>query len=409
MFEGVGRHMRCLVLAGCLIMCGNIFAAEAAVTLSMRDVRLSDAVRLLAGYFHLNVIISHSVQGTATFNFNHASPQEAFDTLLVAHGLSRWQIGNVWLIGRQDDLLKRRQAANKWHDLEESSSPLLVHIWQLRYAQARMVAGLMSEGQHMLLSGRGYVRADDRTNQLYMEDTQEKITQAAALIRRMDIPVRQVLVNARIVSIDSAAERALGFDFSVRPAGQANGSSEGAGKYSLAIVRLADGSELDVKLAALENAGQAELISSPSLFAANQQTASIESGEEVPYQEVSESGGTAIAFKKAVLGLKVTPQVLPGNKILLQLQINQDRPDNKLVLSMPTISTRKMTTSILTKSGQTIVLGGIYENSVASGEDRLPFLSSIPGLGWLFKLQKKQVSKRELLVFVTPTIVDDIL
>lgn len=386
------RRLWQIFFLSCLLSNGHAQVLGKTVTLAMTDVNLPDAVRLLAGYLHLNVIISHSVQGTATFNLNNAPPAEAFDTLLVSHGLSKWHIGGVWLIGRQEDLLKSRQQLVKWREVEEASAPLSMRVWQLQYAQAKVVAGLISEGQRSLVSGRGHLRADERTNQLYIEDTEERVNQIVEWIRRVDISVRQVSVEARIVSMDSDAERELGFDFT--------------GRYSLAVARLADGPLLDVKLAALENAGEAELISSPSLFAANQQTASIESGEEVPYQEVSESGGTAIAFKRAVLGLKVTPQVLPGRKILLRLQINQDRPDSNLVMSMPTISTRQIMTSILAKSGQTIVLGGIYENSKAEAEDRLPFLSKIPIVGWLFKLQKNQVSKRELLIFVTPTIVD---
>src|SRR5262249_7616242 len=157
---------------------------------------------------------------------------------------------------------------------------------------------------------------------------------------------------------------------------------------------------------ALQNAGHAELISSPSLFTANQQLASIEAGEEVPYQEVSESGGTAIVFKKAVLGLKVTPQVLPGKNILLHLQINQDKPNNKMIHGMPRINTRKMITNFKVKSGQTIVLGGIYETNREDGQSGLPFLSSIPGFGWLFGQENIRRSKRELLIFVTPEIVE---
>lgn len=395
----------------CLLLLNGCVYAQSPVTLTMTNVNLADAVRLLAGYLHLNVIISRSVQGTATFNLNQAAPQTVFDLLLISHGLSKWKVGNVWLIARQDELMKRRQALAKWQEVDEASAPLLVEGWQIRYAQADQVAKLMVDGRKSILSARGSVRSDERTNQVFVQDTQERLLRVGQLIRRVDIPSQQVVVDARIVSVNSDAEKALGFEFAVQPSGaesgmQGDSSQKSAGRYSLAVARLADGSLLDVKLAALENAGQAELISSPSLFAANQQTASIEAGEEVPYQEVSESGGTAVAFKKAVLGLRVTPQILPGNKILLKLQINQDRPDNHMVQNMPTISTRQITTSILSSSGQTIVLGGIYENSAEMGENQLPFLSNIPLLGWLFKLRMNHVGKRELLIFVTPTIVD---
>jgi type IV pilus assembly protein PilQ len=173
----------------------------------------------------------------------------------------------------------------------------------------------------------------------------------------------------------------------------------------LSVLKLANGSFLDMQLAALENEGHGELISSPSLFTANQQTASIESGEEIPYQEVSKSGATGIVFKKAVLSLKVTPQIMPGNHVLLQLQVNQDKPNNRMVLGVPAISTRQISTHILVKSGQTVVLGGIYETNKEKGQQRIPFLGKIPIIGWLFGQRNVSENKRELLIFVTPKII----
>jgi type IV pilus assembly protein PilQ len=225
------------------------------------------------------------------------------------------------------------------------------------------------------------------------------------------VPVQQILIEARLASVDDDYERELGVHFDLNQGGaeanvglQTKLPKEQAKSYSLAIAKLADGSLLDVKLTALENAGHAELISSPSLFTANQQTASIEAGEEIPYQQMSDSGGTAVVFKKAVVGLSVTPQILPGNKVLLQLKINQDRPSNKMVLGMPTISTHQMTTSVLVKNGQTIVLGGIYEANKEKGEQGVPLINRVPLLAWLFKQQNIKENKRELLIFVTPKI-----
>ena len=222
------------------------------------------------------------------------------------------------------------------------------------------------------------------------------------MLRQLDAPAQQITIEARLASVDNDFERELGLDFSVRSTSQPDAQT--AGRYSIAVAALPDGSVLDVKLAALENAGHAEIISSPSLFTSNHQSASIEAGEEVPYQEVSESGGTAVVFKKAVLGLKVTPQILPGNHVLLQLQINQDRPSSKMVLGMPVIRTRQINTSVLVKDGKTIVLGGIYETNHEEGQRRLPFLSQVPVLGWFFKEQNTLDTKRELLIFVTPRI-----
>lgn len=404
-----GLYIICLWL---LLWSVAVDAAGGRVTLTMSNINLSDAVRLLAGYLKINVIVSPSVQGTTSFHLQNASPDAAFEMLLVTNGLSRWETGGVSLVAKEDELIKRKQAVQKQQALELSNAPLFMHVWQLQYAPVADMVRLINDGKHSMLSLRGQVRADERTNQLYVEDIAEKIKEVEMLLRHMDVPLKQIAVHARIVSIDSDVENELGIDFSVNAGSYehnnyASGlSSPQAGRFGLAVARLGDLSFLDVKLAALEASGRAELISSPGLFAANQQTASIEAGEEVPYQEVSESGGTGIQFKKAVLLLKVTPQLLPGNRILLHLQINQDRANNKLVQNMPTISTRQMITSVLAKSGQTIVLGGIYENNIENGENRLPFISKIPLIGWLFQLKIHHTSKRELLIFVTPTVVD---
>ena len=173
----------------------------------------------------------------------------------------------------------------------------------------------------------------------------------------------------------------------------------------VSLIKLANGKSLAVELAALEKSGHGELISSPSLLTLNQQTASIESGEEIPYQETSGSGATSVTFKKAVLSLKVTPQVMPGNQVMLQLQVNQDKPNKRMVLGVPSISTRQMNTNILVKNGETVVLGGIYESNHEREEQEIPFLGKIPLVGWLFQQQNILNNKRELLIFVTPRVI----
>jgi type IV pilus assembly protein PilQ len=250
------------------------------------------------------------------------------------------------------------------------------------------------------------LQADVRTNRIFLQDTPRQINLVNQFIHEMDVPVPQIDIEVKLASVDYDYERDLGLTFmQTSPDESASTETQGQSRYSLAIAHLPGSALLTVKLAALENAGHAELISSPSLFTANQETASIEAGEEVPYQEVSQSGGTAVVFKKAVLGLKVTPQLLPDKKVLLQLQINQDRPNNKTVLGMPTISTRQIISHVLVKHGQTIVLGGIYELDTQNAEERVPFLSNLPGIGLLFKQQNIKKRKRELLIFVTPKVI----
>lgn len=380
----------------------SVSAKEQAFSVSLQDTNLPDAIRYIAKLLDINVIISRAVQGKAVLNLNHVDPHDALNMLLTSHGLAKSRSGNIWLIAPQDELVALKEKEIKWLELDENAAPLASDIGQMKYAKAEDVARIISDERASFLSKRGRIRVDVRTNTICIQDVLPRLTAIRRLIHRLDVPVQQISIAAKLVSIDSDCEQELGVKFSVKPVID---TSDQNGSYSLAVAKLADGSLLDIKLLALENQGRAELISSPSLFAANQQAASIEAGEEVPYQEVSESGGTAVVFKKAVLGLKVVPQILPQKNILLQLHINQDRPSNKMVQGMPTISTRQIKTSVLVKSGQTIVLGGIYEMNTESGESGIPLLSRIPGLGVLFKQQHNRNNKRELLIFVTPNII----
>lgn len=396
---------RCICIALICLCHQSVFASQP-ITMDLQNANLSDSIRLLAKFIHANVVISSSVTGKAALHLKDVTPEEAFNLLLTTHGLGKIQLNNSWFVAPQAELIKRQTEELKWLEVKEAALPLFIECWQIKYAKAEEIVRLLKDEQTSVTSERGSVREDSRSNKICIQDVRERIQALRRLITQLDIPVQQVSIEARLVSVDSDYERELGIHFSNEPAGA---TPMAAGQYSLAVVKLADRSILDVRLAALENAGHAELISSPSLFAANQQTASIEAGEEVPYQEVSEGGGTATVFKKAVLGLKVTPQVLPNNKVLLQLQINQDRPSNKLVLGVPTISTRRIMTNVLVKNHQTIVLGGIYETNRENGELGLPFISRIPVLGWLFKQQNMRENKRELLIFVTTKIIKQTL
>lgn len=398
--------MRIFILLMLLFFVTNDTCARN-LTVDLQEVELGEAIRLLAKTVNMNVVIDSNVQGTVSLHLRNVNPESTLSMLLSSHGLTKWQQGNLWLIGLQADILKRKEAIFKLQTFDEESARLVTQTWQINYANVSDVAHMIKGEASSLLSKRGQLSIDVRTNIICIEDIASSIARINRLIHKIDVPVKQIAIEARLASVDNDSERELGVEFTQSTPRSDNGeiASGSLGRYSLTIAKLAHGSELDVKLLALERAGHAELISRPSLFTANQQTASIEAGEEVPYQEVAESGGTAVMFKRAVLGLKVTPKILPGNKVLLLLQINQDRPSNKLVLGMPTISTRQIMTNVLVKNSQTVVLGGIYEVSAEAGTEGLPFLSQIPMIGWLFKQQSERKNKRELLIFVTPTIV----
>lgn len=393
------RSVWCFVLW--ILIVSTSYANDALLSLELKNTNLADAIRIMAKFMHLNVVISDNIVGNVTLSLKDAMPEQAFDLLLISHDLARWQVGDVSFVAPRLELIKHQQEELKWQEVTKASAPLRTEVWQLRYANAVEIGHIIQSGKTTFLSKRGHMQVDARTNTLCIQDISTAIDNLHQLIKRLDVPIQQIVIEARLASVDSDVERELGVDFSV--AAKSNVAIN-QGHYSLAVASLADGSLLDMKLAALENSGRAELISSPSLFTANQQPAAIEAGEEVPYQEVSESGGTAVTFKKAVLALKVTPQVLPGNRVLLQLQINQDRPSNRMVQGVPTISTRQIKTNAVIKNGQTIVLGGIYETNQEEGQKRLPFISEIPLIGALFTQQNRKENKRELLIFVTPKI-----
>lgn len=386
----------------------KVYARCELIDLDLHDADLSATVRLLANFIHVNVIISPKVVGKVNLHLHKAVPQDAFNALLMLHGLAIWKMGNIFYVAANVELLQRNQESLKLQTVLDEQAPLKTQIWQIKYGKADKIAHLLQDGHPAFISKRGHVQVDLRTNIICIQDTLKYLEIAARLIQHLDVPSKQIVIKARIASIDSDFEKELGLNFSSEQ--HVSGKNRGKrvpsrNQYSLAVIKLADSTLIDVKLSALEKNGHAELISSPSLFTTNQQLASIEAGEEIPYQEVSESGGTAVAFKKAVLGLKVVPQVLPGNQVLLQLTINQDRPGHSVVQGVPTISTRQITTNVLIAAGQTAVLGGIYETNKEKDIERIPFLGHIPIIGTLLSQHNVRINKRELIIFVTPEII----
>ena len=381
------------------------------MTVDLQNVPLPEALNLFARFTHFNLVMSPDITGSVTLHLKRVNVNAAFDMLLMSQGLSQWSKGNLLFVAPHSEMMRRKQEALRFQEAATEMAPLLTRTWQIRYAKAQDIAHLLKEGGHTLLSKRGVINVDERTNRIYVRDVEKSFLSVTQLVREFDVPVRQVLIEARLASVDSDCERELGVNFSVqnpvisRSLPNFSDGPHAIPRYSIAVASLPNGSQLDVALSALEEEGKGELISSPHLFTANQQTASIEAGEEIPYQETSASGATSVAFKKAVLSLKVTPQILPDNQVMLQLAINQDRPSNRIVLGVPAISTRQMLTNILIHNGETVVLGGIYELNKEKGEERIPFLGKIPVVGLLFTMSHVRENKRELLIFVTPRII----
>lgn len=324
----------------------------------------------------------------------------------------------------------------------ETSEVLKTEFITLNYAKAADIANLLKDKSTSLLSVRGGALADMRTNTLIVKDIPAALAEVKELLTQLDIPVKQVLIEARIVDMDTSFESDLGIRWGITKPKHLSGTIKGAnemienvqngnlsfqqgniadrlnvnlpassstgavpGSMGIALANLGNGYLLDLELSAIEDEGGGKVISSPRLLTANQHPAYIESGEEIPYQEATTSGATAVEFKKAVLSLTVTPQITSDNKIVLDLKVNQDRRSlQREVLGTPAINTRQLETNVLVDNGETIVLGGIYEETNNQEVHRIPFLGSIPIVGVFFRNTSKVHDKQELLIFITPKI-----
>lgn len=397
--------MNKITLLGLFLLWMTVSVCAEPFQLMLYEANLPEVLRILAKLNAKNVIISPKISGNISLQLHDTTPEYALDALVFAAGLAKENINNVMFIAPQGELRERHQEMVQWQESHEADAPRRLHFWRLNYANAKEMATVLQLNPE---NKKDKFAIDERTNSLYLYHTQEKIKYADKVIKKLDVPIHQILVKVRIESIDEDMEHQLGIQF-----GQQIGKTEEIsslsqnhpGQYALKLARLASGASLDVTLSLLERTGRAELISSPSLYAANRQSASIEAGEEVPYQQTSENGGTTVVFKKAVLGLHVTPEVLPHNQILLQLKINQDRPGKQLILGMPIIATRHIRTNVLVQSGETIVLGGIEERDREKGVQHVPVLGHLPLFGKLFRETSRLEKRRNLLIFVTPTIV----
>lgn len=414
------------------------------LSLNYQNISVRAALQLLAQFAHFNIVISDSVNGYLTLNLKNVTWKQAFDIILKTQHLLSQRINGTITIASFDEIAKQKQgelAAN--NQLLELAQLHMVLI-PINYANADSIAAILQQQQQgaTILSKRGNVGVDSRTNTLWLQDTPEKIFAITKLVHQLDVPVKQVLISARIVNVDKNFEQELGVRWNIGSAttsmsnatlsnnsgsstnnaqaavlptmlhgmridlptvnfGQAKGTSLG-----FLVAKLTDGVLLDLELSALESQGYADIIATPQIVTANQKEAIIEAGEEIPYQYTTESGTTSITFKKAVLSLRVTPQITPDNRIIINLTVNQDKRGAEVVQGVPTIDTRVIQTQVLLNNGQTIVLGGIYQQNSSKNFDKVPFLSELPLFGNLFKHRHQLAQQRELLVFVTPKIIN---
>ncbi len=407
------------------------------ISLNFQNIPVRSVLQILAEFTGINIVVNDKVDSNITLRLNNTPWDQALDLILQTNGLDKRIQGNIMLIAPSEVLLKREKDDLKAQLEVKALSPLRSDLIQINYAKAADIATLIKDKNTSLLSKRGTLSVDVRTNTIWIQDNGAQIEEVRELIKQLDIPVKQVLIESRIVNVTKDFSQDLGIRFGISKPSHLSGTLNGANQMArgagaanvlpfterlnldlaavpaavspasvgIALAKLGDGILLDLELSALESEGRAEVIASPRLITTNQQPALIESGQEIPYQESTSSGATSVAFKKAVLSLKVTPQITPDNKIMMDLQINQDTPSAQLFNGVPAILTKEIQTNVLVSNGQTIVLGGIYQQDKSSAINRIPFLGQLPVIGALFRNKNITSRNEELLIFITPRII----
>ncbi|MEE4244831.1 MAG: type IV pilus secretin PilQ [Kangiellaceae bacterium] len=418
------------------------------MSLTFQDITIRAVLQLIADMANVNMVTSDTVGGSITLQLQNVPWDQALDIILKTKGLDKRQNGNVLLIAPADEIAAREALELQAEQQQEQLAPIRSEFIQVNYAKAATLADIIQGEKTSFLSARGSITLDERTNTLMVRDTARKLDEIRQLVRTLDIPVRQVMIESRIVVADDDVGSEIGVRFGVQ--GRANSGevytsgtnnatdfirdlNEGpfgrggrvddtinlnefynvdlpvlnpAGSIGMTFSRLNDNIILDAELSALESENKSEVIASPKVVTANQKEAYIQAGEEIPFLQATSAGAANIQFKKAVLSLRVTPQITPDDRIILDLQVNQDTRGEETA-GVPAINTREVGTQVLVENGETVVLGGIYQQRKNKDVSKVPLLGDIPGIGILFRSTSESEAKSELLIFVTPKIIKE--
>jgi type IV pilus assembly protein PilQ len=420
------------------------------ISLNFQDIEVRAVLQLIADFTELNLVASDSVTGNITLRLQNVPWDQALDLVLKTRGLDSRQVGNVLMVAPAQEIAERERQEIEANKQLAELAPLQSEFIRIRYAKAIDVIGLFEAGSEeggSLISERGSVVVDEHTNSIVVTDTAAKLSEIRDLIEKVDIPIRQVMIEARIVIASSNIDEQLGIrwgggylnvngDKFTSVAGDTarvtslNNQLIGGGQVTapsapFVDLGVAEGTSgfavgftstdlfLTAELSALEASGEGEVVSQPKVITGDKQKASIKSGTEIPYQEGAASGATTTAFKEAVLKLDVTPNITPDDRVLLDLVVNQDSV-GALVPSgngglIPTIDTTELTTQVLVGNGETVVLGGVFKNEELVKVEKVPVLGDIPYLGKLFKSTANTQQKTETLIFITPRILSEAL
>ena len=409
------------------------------LSLNFQDIEVRSVLQLIADFTGLNLVASDTVSGSITLRLQNVPWDQALDLILKTKGLDKRQIGNVLLVAPADEIAARERLEIETNKQIAELAPVRLDIIQVNYAKAADVVDLIQADEE-LISSRGFVSSDPRTNTISVRESAQKLDEIRRLVTTWDVPVRQVSIEARLVRATTNVSEDLGvrwggagYDVSGNNVFSVGGSqgavgeardaavggsgsitfpgalavdlgAAGGGTSSLAIGWGSDDFLVDLELSALESDGKVEIVSQPRVVTADRQPASIKSGQEIPYQEASSSGATSTSFKEAALSLEVTPQITPDDKIIMDLQVNQDSVGQDTDAG-PAINTNSVSTQVLVGNGETVVLGGIFESNNSTTITKTPFLGDIPYLGRLFKRTQVSEIRSELLIFITPKII----
>ena len=427
------------------------------LSLNFQNIEIRSLLSVIAEFTSFNIVTSDSVSGAVTLRLKDVPWDQALDIILQARGLGMRKTGNVLLIAPKDEFAAKDKIELESKNAIQNLESLRTQDFRLNYAKASDIAaglvGTGTPGATKILSARGSVIFEARTNQLFVTDIPSKLEQVQALILKLDIPVKQVLIEARIVEAGDTFGRSLGvrlggtdqrasrggdggyslggsnriafgtsYSNAIASSGGSAGGGNAAGTFlnlpavgqngfdaaSLAVSIFSSAANrfLNLELSALEADGKGKVVSSPRLVTADQVKALIEQGTELPYQQATSSGATAIAFRKANLKLEVTPQITPEGNVILDLAVNKDTVGQATANGFA-IDTKAIKTQVQVENGGTVVIGGIFELTERVDETKVPFLGDIPGLGNLFKTKSTIARKNELLIFITPRVISD--
>jgi type IV pilus assembly protein PilQ len=414
------------------------------ISINFQDIPVRHVLQLIADYNDFNLVVADSVKGNLTLRLDGVPWQQVLDIILQVKNLDKRVEGNVVLVAPKSELDAQEQKVLEQAQMASELGSLSSEIISVSYAKASDIAELLvGEGEITMLSSRGSITVDERTNSLLLRDLPENIDVIKEIIETLDIPIKQVQIEARIVTVNEGNLDELGvrwgitntngsttvggsIESNLAAGGLYDGGSGGglpvddflnvnlglanpaASSIAFQVAKLGSNLLLDLELSALQAESKAEIISSPRLITTNKKPAYIEQGTEIPYLEASSSGATSVSFKKAVLSLMVTPQITPDNRLVLDLTVTQDRPGQVVKTGTGeavAIDTQRIGTQVLVDNGETVVLGGIYQHSLSNSVEKVPLLGDLPLLGALFRRSSENIGKKELLIFVTPKVV----